>query len=125
MMAVMTLPGMAACQSADTSDARPFGVFATEGSDEGFDGALLVGALAYEAGCLLVVDDQGRSSLAFAEGTTTWDETSRRLTVDGVEYVVGDRVRAGGGSGDADLGPQACADHTLFRVGPGTLEHAD
>ena len=53
--------------------------------------ALFVGTLAVENGCLLV----DGSPYLFPADLTTWDGTT--LTVDGLEYRVGDQIAAGGG----------------------------
>ncbi|WEO78280.1 hypothetical protein BJQ94_04365 [Cryobacterium sp. SO2] len=53
--------------------------------------ALFVGTLTLENGCLLV----GGDPFLFPADLTTWDGTT--LTVDGLEYQVGDKLAAGGG----------------------------
>ncbi|MBX0300768.1 hypothetical protein K2F54_12370 [Cryobacterium sp. 1639] len=53
--------------------------------------ALFVGTLTFENGCLLV----GGDPYLFPADLTSWDGTT--LTVDGLEYQVGDKMAAGGG----------------------------
>ncbi|PXA72779.1 hypothetical protein CTB96_01355 [Cryobacterium arcticum] len=77
--------------------------------------ALFVGTLTFENGCLRV----GGDPLIFPADLTTWDGTT--LTVDGLEYQVGDRMAAGGGQLHDVVLPaevrEHCGEHAPVLVG--------
>ena len=77
--------------------------------------ALFVGTLTFENGCLRV----GGDPLIFPADLTTWDGST--LTVDGVEYEVGDRMAVGGGQLHDVVLPaevrERCGEHAPVLVG--------
>ena len=79
--------------------------------------ALLEGTLALVDGCLYIEADSSgdgtktRTVPVFGRGLTSWDNATKTLTYDGVDYELGAFVSAGGGSatpGDSATIPPMC-----------------